>query len=160
MTRNRITFVLVAAMTLAVWGVVLTSIYLPAAAAQSRIYTGLVKGVAVGGYDPVAYFTEGKPVKGSEDITLKHEGVTWRFSSEANRDAFKADPAKFAPQYGGHCAYAMAKGSLAKGDPEAWTIHNGKLYLNFSNSVRARWQKNIPGYVKQADVNWHRIIGN
>lgn len=159
MTRNRI-LILVAAAALAVASVALTSLYRPAGAMQPPVYTGLIEGVAVGGYDPVAYFTEGKPVQGSEDITLQHEGVTWRFASEANRDAFKADPAKYAPQYGGYCAYAVSQGSLAKGDPQRWTIHDGKLYLNLNKSVQSRWEKDIPGYVKSGDTNWPGVLGN
>jgi len=89
-----------------------------AAAAEPPVFTGLVSGVAVAGYDPVGYFTEGKPVKGSKDITLQHEGATWRFASAENRAAFEADPAKYAPQYGGYCAYAVAKGSTAKAEPD------------------------------------------
>jgi YHS domain-containing protein len=131
----------------------------PAHAAESPVYTGLVKGVAVGGHDPVAYFTEGKPVKGSRDITLEHEGATWRFASPANRDAFKADPAKYAPQYGGYCAWAVSQNYTAKGDPDAWTISNGKLYLNYNKSVRSTWEKDIPGNVKKGDVNWPTVLG-
>ncbi len=130
-----------------------------AVAAEPPVFTGLVEGVAVGGYDPVAYFTEGKPVKGSEEFTLKHDGATWRFASGENRDAFAADPAKYAPQYGGYCAYAVAKGSTAKAEPDAWTIHDGKLYLNFDKSVRAIWSKDIPGYIKKADANWPGVLG-
>jgi YHS domain-containing protein len=129
-----------------------------AIAAEPPVFTGLVQGVAVSGYDPVAYFTEGKPVKGSEDLTLQHDGATWRFASAENRDAFAADPAKYAPQYGGYCAYAVAKGSTAKAEPDAWTIHDGKLYLNFDKSVQAIWEKDIPGYVKKADANWPGVL--
>ncbi len=129
-----------------------------AIAAEPPVFTGLVQGVAVSGYDPVAYFTEGKPVKGSEDFTLQHDGATWRFASAENRDAFAADPAKYAPQYGGYCAYAVAKGSTAKAEPDAWTIHDGKLYLNFDKSVQAIWEKDIPGYVKKADANWPGVL--
>ena len=91
----------------------------PAAAQRSNppaVYTGIVKGVAVGGYDPVAYFTVGKPVPGKADITVTHEGATWRFASAANRDAFKAEPAKYAPQYGGHCAWAVGTRALFRRD--------------------------------------------
>ncbi len=129
-----------------------------AIAAEPPVFTGLVQGVAVGGYDPVAYFTEGKPVKGSEEFTLQHDGAAWRFANAEHRDAFAADPAKYAPQYGGYCAYAVAKGSTAKAEPDAWTIHDGKLYLNFDRSVRAIWEKDIPGYVNKADANWPGVL--
>jgi YHS domain-containing protein len=131
---------------------------LAAQAASPEIYTGLVKGVAVGGYDPVAYFTAQKPVQGKATITYEWKGAIWRFASEANRDAFKAMPEKYAPQYGGYCAYAVALGSRAKGDPLSWKIVDGKLYLNLSPSVQKLWQKDIPGYVKAADKNWPGVL--
>ena len=127
-------------------------------AAQPSIFTGLVKGVAVGGHDPVSYFTEGKPVAGKAEITLEHGGATWRFASEANRDAFKGDPARYAPQYGGYCAYAVALGHTAKGDPNVWSIVDGKLYLNFNAPTKATWEKDIPGYIKKADANWPGVL--
>lgn len=130
----------------------------PAAAAEPPVYTGIVKGIAVGGYDPVAYFTDGKPVMGSKDITLDHEGATWRFASAANREAFKADPAKYAPQYGGYCAWAVSQGYTAKGDPNAWTVHGGKLYLNYDKSVQSTWAKDIPGNVTKGNANWPKVL--
>ena len=130
----------------------------PAAEAAPPVYTGIVKGVAVGGYDPVAFFTDGKPVKGNKDLTTGYDGATWRFASAANRDAFKAAPTKYAPQYGGYCAYAVSKGSTAKGDPQAWTVHDGKLYLNYNKKVRATWAKDIPGNVKKGDANWPAVL--
>ena len=131
---------------------------LTARAASPEIYTGLVKGVAVGGYDPVAYFTEHKPVIGKGDILYSWKGVTWRFASEKNRDAFAANPEKYAPQYGGYCAYAVAKSGTAKGDPQAWSIVGGKLYLNLSPAVQKLWEKDIPGYIKAADKNWPGVL--
>ncbi|MEE8310160.1 MAG: YHS domain-containing (seleno)protein [Hyphomicrobium sp.] len=130
----------------------------PAAEAAPPVYTGIVKGVAVGGYDPVAFFTDGKPAKGNKDLTTNYDGATWRFASAANRDAFQADPVKYAPQYGGYCAYAVSKGSTAKGDPQAWTVHDGKLYLNYNKNVRAMWAKDIPGNVKKGDANWPAVL--
>ncbi len=138
---------------------ILTSVApLAVLAASPEVYTGLVKGVAVGGYDPVAYFTDRKPVMGKGDILYAWNGVTWRFVSEKNRDAFAANPEKYAPQYGGYCAYAVAKGGTAKGDPQAWSIVGGKLYLNLSPSVQKLWEKDIPGYVKAADKNWPGVL--
>jgi YHS domain-containing protein len=127
-------------------------------AQEAPVYTGLVKGVAVGGYDPVAYFTEGKPVPGKLEISLEHEGATWRFSSEANRDAFKADPAKYAPQYGGYCAWAVSQGYTAKGDPKAWSLVDGKLYLNYDQSVKKTWEKDKPGHITKANINWPKVL--
>lgn len=111
-------------------------------------------GAAIEGYDPVAYFTEQKAVKGSPDFSAEHEGSTFYFASKAHREAFANDPEKFAPQYGGYCAYGMAKGYKAATDPEAFTVVGDKLYLNYSESVRAQWLSDIPAYVPQADVNW------
>lgn len=124
----------------------------------STVYTGIVAGVAVGGYDPVAYFTEKRPVPGREEFKLEHDGATWRFASAANRDAFRATPAKFAPQYGGYCAWAVSQGYTAKGDPTVWSVTDGKLYLNFNKSVQAGWVKDVPGLVKKADANWPAVL--
>ena len=111
-------------------------------------------GIAISGYDPVAYFTQGKPVDGSDAHRLKWMGVVWQFSSAQNMAAFEANPKAYAPQYGGYCAYAMAQGAVATTVPEAWTIHNGKLYLNFSTGVRGIWKKDIPGHIAAANMNW------
>ncbi len=112
------------------------------------------KGVAIRGTDPVAYFTEGRPVAGDPAITADWGGATWRFASAANRDRFLADPAALAPQYGGYCAWAVANGYTAETDPEAWKIVGGKLYLNYSLEVKADWEKDIPGNITKADTNW------
>ncbi len=128
------------------------------AASKPNVFTGIVDGVGAGGYDVVAYFTDSKAVAGNEAITAEYDGATWRFSSEANRDAFKADPAKYAPQYGGYCAYAVSKGATAKGDPEAWTVDNGKLYLNLSPAIRETWSTDIAGNVSKADANWPKVL--
>lgn len=130
-----------------------------ARAQTAPIYTGIVKGVAVGGYDPVAYFTENKPVKGNPSIAFEHAGSQWHFSSEANREAFKKEPAKYAPQYGGYCAWAVSQGYTAHGDPNAWTINNGKLFLNYNQSVKTTWEKDIPTHVTKGDQNWPKLTG-
>lgn len=128
-----------------------------AMAAEPQIYNE--GGLAVGGTDVVAYFTESAPVAGSPDITLEHEGVTWRFASEDNRAAFEADPAAYMPQYGGYCAYAVSQGYTASTVRDAWTIVDDKLYLNFSLSVRSRWERDIPGHIAAADANWPAVLG-
>jgi len=115
-------------------------------------------GVAASGYDVVAYFTEAKPVDGSDAFTASHEGATWRFASAENRETFLADPAKYAPQYGGYCAYAAAKGSTAPTVPEAWKVVDGKLYLNYSSGVQRRWESRQAGYIADADANWPQIL--
>lgn len=130
----------------------------PATAQTPPVYTGIVKGVAVGGYDPVAYFTENKPVKGNPAIALEHGGAQYHFSSEANRELFKKDPAKYAPQYGGYCAWAVAEGYTAHGDPNHWTISDGKLFLNYNRSVKTTWEKDIPGNLKRSEINWPKLI--
>jgi YHS domain-containing protein len=130
----------------------------PALAAKPEIFTGLKPGVAVAGYDPVAYFTENMPVRGDPSIVLNHGGALWFFASTANRDAFKANPDKYAPQYGGYCAWAVSQGYTAKGEPEVWKIVDGKLYLNFSKGVQKTWEKDIPGNIKSANANWPSVL--
>ncbi len=111
-------------------------------------------GVAISGYDPVSYFVETKPVKGSPEFHAEYQGSTFYFSTVANRDTFAANPDKFAPQYGGYCAFGMAKGYKAVIDPDAFTVVGERLYLNYSEPVRSRWLSDIPGYIRQADANW------
>ncbi len=116
-------------------------------------------GVTIKGYDPVAYFTKGKPVKGSEQYEYNWMGAKWHFSSAENLDLFANNPEKYAPQYGNYCAYAVSQGVTADIDPMAWKIVNGKLYLNLSQGVARIWAKDIPGYIAKADKNWPRLIG-
>jgi YHS domain-containing protein len=111
---------------------------------------------AIRGYDPVAYFTEGKPVKGRADLKVEWGGGTWHFASEANRDTFQLQPEKFAPAYGGYCAYGWAQGYPAKTEPDAWSIHEGVLYLNYNLSIQSDWRKKITRYIKKADDNWNK----
>jgi YHS domain-containing protein len=113
--------------------------------------------LAIDGYDPVAYFTEQKPMKGSTQFRSNFHGSTFQFASAVHRDAFAADPAKYAPQYGGYCAYGMAKGYKATIDPAAFTIADDKLYLNYSETVRSRWLSDIPGNIQKADANWPEV---
>lgn len=129
-------------------------------AAKSQVFTGLVKGVAVAGYDPVAYFTQGMPVKGSADYTIMHEGAEWRFSSADNKAMFEANPVKYAPQFGGYCAYAVSQGYTAKGEPDVWKIVDNRLYLNFNRGVQRRWEKDIPGHIVQGNGNWPKVLTN
>ncbi len=114
-------------------------------------------GAAIEGYDPVAYFTQNKPVKGSTAYTAMYKGSTFRFASAANRDAFVAESDKYAPQYGSFCAYAVAGGYKAKIEPDAFTIVNGKLYLNYDQSIQRRWRRDIPGYIREGDRNWPEV---
>jgi len=122
------------------------------AEAGSKIYTNW--GKAIGGYDPVAYFTQSKPVEGKGSFTHEWNGATWRFANADNLAKFKATPEKYAPQYGGYCAWAVSQGYTAKTEPDAWTIVDGKLYLNYSKSVQANWSKDIPALIAAGDANW------
>lgn len=133
---------------LAIWGIGICSTSAKAGDIFER------NNMAIDGYDPVAYFTEQKPVKGSPEFRSDFQGSTFQFASAAHRDAFAADPSKYAPQYGGYCAYGMAKGYKAAIDPAAFTVVSDKLYLNYSETVRSRWVMDIPGYIRKADVNW------
>jgi YHS domain-containing protein len=114
-------------------------------------------GPAIKGYDPVAYFEAGKPVAGSAQFTAAHKGATFRFATAANRDAFAAAPEKYAPQYGGFCAYGAAGGYKADIDPAAYTIVNGKLYLNYNRRIQTSWNQDQPGYILKADKNWPSV---
>ena len=114
--------------------------------------------LAVKGYDTVAYFTDGKPVKGQKSISHEWQGAVWRFASAENRDRFAADPEKYAPQYGGYCAWAVSQGSTAGIDPAAFEIVDGKLYLNYNAKIQKRWQQDIPKYIRDADANWPKLL--
>lgn len=129
-----------------------------AAQAADPVYTGTFSSLAVDGHDPVAYFTMGKPVEGSADYEYEWNGATWRFASQENLESFKADPEKYAPQYGGYCAWAVSQGYTASADPDAWKIVDGKLYLNYSKGVQQRWSEDIPGNIAKADDNWPKVI--
>lgn len=130
----------------------------PATAIAKPTYTGLFGNVAAGGYDVTSYFVgNGTPKKGSKTFTVNYNGATYQFASKANADLFKATPAKFAPQYGGYCSWAMANGYKAPGDPEYYKVVDGKLYLNYDKSVQDKWNKNIPTFIKKANVEWQNI---
>lgn len=116
------------------------------------------EGVAIRGYDAVAYFAEGKAAKGAPEYMAAYKGSTFHFTSAANRDAFIADPAKYAPQYGGFCAFGMAGGYKAAIDPAAFRVIDGKLYLNYNAAVQAKWAADIPGYVGKADARWPEVM--
>lgn len=117
------------------------------------------EGVAIKGYDPVAYFMDGRPEKGRKEFQYVWNGAKWRFASQEHLDLFKSNPARYAPRYGGYCAYAVSQGKTADIDPDAWNIVNGRLYLNLNKDVQKLWSKDIPGYIRKADRNWPRILG-
>lgn len=115
------------------------------------------KGIALGGYDPVAYFTLGSPVQGSSAITAEHRGAVFQFANNTHRKTFLEDPEKYVPQYGGWCAYAMANGKFYKTDPEAWAVEDGKLYLNYDKGVQKKWEKDVSGFITKADAQWPEV---
>jgi YHS domain-containing protein len=115
------------------------------------------RGLAIRGYDPVAYFNDKKPMKGKKEFEYSYMGAKWRFASAENEQQFSKDPAKYAPQYGGYCAYGMSHGYAASIDPKAWSLVEGKLYLNYNLDVRKEWDKDIPGHIVKANSNWPRI---
>jgi YHS domain-containing protein len=109
---------------------------------------------AIAGYDPVAYFTDGKPVKGQAGITYEWNGAVWHFATAEHRNLFAADPARYAPQYGGWCAYGWSQGYPAEIDPQAWSVVDGKLYLNYNAKVRTTWNQKQAQYIRQANENY------
>jgi len=129
-----------------------------AANAKEPIYTGVFNDRAVSGYDTVEYFKSGKATKGKKAFRMDFMGAEWRFASQENLETFKAAPEKYMPQYGGYCAWAMARGATASGDPKLWKIVDGKLYLNYSSDVQAEWEKDIPGFIMQADVKYPETV--
>ena len=129
----------------------------PAANAKIWFEGGVFGSGAVRGYDVVAYFTEGRPIEGDRKFTHSWMGTEWRFANAEHRDLFAANPEKYAPQYGGWCAWAVSQGYTASVDPEAWRIVDGKLYLNYSKSVQSQWNEDIPGHISRGDRNWPRI---
>ncbi|MEE4300480.1 MAG: YHS domain-containing (seleno)protein [Pseudomonadales bacterium] len=126
--------------------------------ADPPVYTGLFSSRAVSGYDTVAYFTEGRPVKGERRFSTEYEGATWLFSSAENLARFEADPEAYAPQYGGYCAWAVSQGYTASGDPDNWAIEDGKLYLNYDDDVQATWNEDRAGFIELADENWPSLV--
>lgn len=108
-------------------------------------------GIAIRGYDTVAYFTEGRPVEGVSEFSTEWMGATWQFSSQEHLNSFIETPESYAPQYGGYCAYGVAQGNLVKIEPELWTIVDKKLYLNYDDELQEKWQKDIPGFITKAD---------
>lgn len=113
---------------------------------------------AILGYDPVAYFVDGKPEAGSDTFVYTWMGAKWKFASQAHLDLFKADPAKYAPQYGGYCAYGVAKDNLVTIEPDKFTVLNNKLYLNYSADVQEKWLKDPQGYIKTADSKFDTLL--
>jgi YHS domain-containing protein len=131
----------------------------PSFADEAPVYVARSTAYAVSGYDPVAYFTVGRPTQGNDQFVATYQGVRYRFASAANRDAFVANPARYAPQYGGYCAWAVSQGYVARGNPQNWRIVDGRLYLNFDAGVQRRWERDIPGFIASANRNWPSALG-
>lgn len=132
-----------------------------AASPAAKVYPPVNQGedgLSLGGFDAVAYFTEGRPVQGSADHTLSWNGAVWRFASAAHLEAFRANPEAFAPQFGGYCAWAASQGYIAPGDPQVWRIVDGRLYLNFNARAQALWLQDVPGAIARGEANWPRIL--
>ncbi len=123
--------------------------------AFAKDYTHSTPGLS--GYDPVAYFTEGKPVRGNGYHITEYNGVTYAFANKENRKRFEANPEKYVPAYGGYCAYGVAVGKKFVADPTVWRIVDGTLYVNLDRDIQRTWQKDIPGYIKKAERNWSKI---
>ncbi|MEJ5995071.1 YHS domain-containing (seleno)protein [Pedobacter sp. Du54] len=111
-------------------------------------------GKAIKGYDPVAFFTQSKPVMGADSLSFAYKGANWLFSSTENLKKFKASPGKYEPQYGGYCAYGMADGHKAPTQTETWTVTDGKLYFNYNLKVKEMWNKNQPAFIEKANAQW------
>ena len=137
----------------------ITLLFSTASNAIKPIYSGGKERAAIKGYDPVAYFTENKAIKGSPDFTYEHNGALWMFANELHRTAFIGDPEKYSPQYGGYCAYAVSTGKTAAIKPEFFTIVDGKLYLNYSRYIFKKWTKDKEDYIKTANSEWPKLVG-
>ena len=130
---------------------------MPAQAKSDPFYTSWKNNLAVGGYDVVSFYSR-KPLKGKESFAQLYYGAEWRFSSRANLDLFRTNPEAFVPQYGGYCAWAAARGKLAKGSPKYWHVRDGRLYLNFNERIKTKWETDITGFIRKADINWPGLL--
>jgi YHS domain-containing protein len=113
---------------------------------------------AINGFDTVAYFTVGKPVKGLDSLVHEWMGAKWKFSSASHLELFKANPEKYAPQYGGYCAYGVTQDNLVKVEPDQFTLRDGKLYLNYDADIQAKWLKDPAGYIRAADARFPSLL--
>jgi YHS domain-containing protein len=112
---------------------------------------------AVQGYDVVSYHTGKRPVRGNGNFVAEHAGATYLFSSKANQELFQASPSKYAPAFGGYCAFGVSVGKKFIGDPEVWRVVDGRLYLNLDTGIQDEWLKDVPGRIKKANTNWKKI---
>jgi len=127
--------------------------------AQSKTLLNLDKaGVAIQGYDPVAFFTDNKPVKGNPEFPARHNGAIYYFASKEHRELFKSDPTKYEPSFGGYCAYGISRGKLVEIDVDAFQIVNGRLLLQYSKGVRDDFNKDGKGNLAKAEANWPALV--
>ena len=126
--------------------------------AKSEVNKSFLGGVAISGVDAVAYFNDAKAVIGSSKFSHQWKGAEWRFKNAANRAAFAKTPGKYAPAFGGYCAWAVSQGYTAGIDPEAWTIHEGTLYLNYSKNIQKQWVQDISGNIAKGRRNWPGVL--
>ncbi len=127
-------------------------------AAEDKIYTSFLSSAGAGGYDVVAYFTEGNPVKGNDKFSAEYENADWYFASKTNFEKFKDNPEKYIPQYGGYCPWAVAQGDTASGDPLQWTVVNDKLYLNYDAEIQKKWTTDRTNLIVLGDMNWPTVL--
>ncbi len=149
----------IAAVVMIVATILFFSLAVPSLAEAKSEINKNWRGLAIKGYDPVAYHKDGKPVEGSNKFEMEWKGAKWRFASAEHRDLFASDPEKYAPRYGGYCAWAVSQGYTAGVDPKnAWNIVDGRLYLNYNVEIKEKWEKDIPGHIQQADANWPGVL--
>jgi YHS domain-containing protein len=117
----------------------------------------MADGLALRGYDPVVYFTDGKAIEGHADLEYVWNGARYRFSSKSNRDLFAADPERYAPQYGGYCSWGISQEKVFDGDPTVWKVVDGKLYLNYNRDIEKTWEQDIPGFIERANQRWPKM---
>lgn len=126
--------------------------------ADNQIYTGYFNNKAVSGFDVMSYFNDKKPTKGVSKFTFEYKGADWYFSSNENLQSFKSNPERFAPQYGGYCAWAMASNKTAPGNAPFWDVYQGKLYLNYDQKIFDAWQENKDDFINKADSYWAKRV--
>ena len=141
-----------------VWVVVMAMVSICSAVSAQKSPVYAPKGVALDGYDAVAFFTQGKPVKGSSNYALQWNGAQWLFADKADLESFKKEPEKYAPQYGGYCAYGASQGHKASVEINTWSVVNNKLYLNYDQKVKSTWVKDEASYIESADKKWPQIM--
>ncbi len=129
-------------------------------AQKAPVYTSAFNNIGVSGYDIVSFYSKTGAEKGSKTFVTSHNGADYRFVSQENLDLFLANPDAYLPQYGGYCAWAMADGKFAKGDPMHWSMVDGKLYLNFNKSIKKKWEKDVPGFIEAANEKWPAVLEN